>query len=149
MTKPLPSQERLEECFLYDGSHLVNRIARGSKAPVGRTFGAVDKNGYIAGFVDGQRYYEHRLVWKMQYGSEPSVIDHINEDKTDNRLDNLQVLSSGQNCRKSRKPKASGLPMNVYRYYDRFKVRRMVDGVERHVGIFSTLEEALVARDAL
>jgi hypothetical protein len=35
------------------------------------------------------------------------VVDHINEDKTDNRVENLQVITNRENCSKSRLGKGS------------------------------------------
>jgi len=44
----------------------------------------------------------HRFVY--EYFNEPipdrMTIDHINEDKLDNRLENLRVLSNAENCRR-------------------------------------------------
>ena len=47
----------------------------------------------------------HRMKWAWFYGEagEGYVVDHINEDKQDNRLENLQLLTPSQNLEKSRK----------------------------------------------
>jgi len=47
----------------------------------------------------------HRIIWISANGVLPNgyVIDHINNDKTDNRLCNLQLLTSAQNSLKARK----------------------------------------------
>ena len=49
--------------------------------------------------------YVHRFVWECFNGIIPGdkVIDHINDDKEDNRLCNLQLLTQQDNCRKSAK----------------------------------------------
>ena len=39
----------------------------------------------------------HRMAWALAYGRWPSQIDHINGDKTDNRLCNLREVSSIEN----------------------------------------------------
>ena len=76
----------------------------------------------------GKTYSVHRLVAygfglisKLKYTGEQ--IDHINEVKNDNRLNNLQVLSNSENVRKSKGGNLS-LPKgvsyiksrNLYRY---------------------------------
>ena len=68
-------------------------------------------NGYMRCKVrkhgqSGQKGYEvHRFVWECFNGIIPegNVIDHINKNKEDNRLCNLQILIQQQNCKKSAK----------------------------------------------
>lgn len=54
--------------------------------------------------LDGKNYLEHRLVWAWHYGEVPRyrVIDHINNIRTDNRIENLQPLTFKQNVRKKK-----------------------------------------------
>ena len=49
-------------------------------------------------------YSQHRFVYEVFKGKIPSnfEIDHINENKTDNRIKNLQLLTHQQNVEKSR-----------------------------------------------
>ena len=54
----------------------------------------------------GQKAYQaHRFVWECFNGVIPegNVIDHINKNKEDNRLCNLQLVTQQQNCKKSAK----------------------------------------------
>lgn len=48
--------------------------------------------------------YVHRIVWAWYHGATTPglVIDHINNNKSDNRLENLQELTSGENAWKDR-----------------------------------------------
>ena len=52
-----------------------------------------------------KRYYVHRFVFECFNGLIPEgkVIDHINDDRKDNRLCNLQLLTPQENCKKSAK----------------------------------------------
>ena len=60
-------------------------------------------SGYkqIRMLVDGKRYhlYSHRAIWSYFCGDIPSglVINHINGNKSDNRLDNLEVVTHKEN----------------------------------------------------
>ena len=50
-------------------------------------------------------YQVHRFIWECFNNVIPEgkVIDHINNDKEDNRLCNLQLVTHQQNCKKSAK----------------------------------------------
>ena len=47
----------------------------------------------------GKRYYVHRLVWIAFNGTIPEdlQVNHINEIKSDNRLDNLNLMTAKEN----------------------------------------------------
>lgn len=49
--------------------------------------------GYPIVNLHGKTYTQHRIVWEMHNGPIPSelTVDHINRDKTDNRLENLRL----------------------------------------------------------
>lgn len=67
--------------------------------------------GYLCCYVrrhgqSGQkRYCVHRFIWECFNGVIPDnkVIDHINKDKQDNRLCNLQLMTQQENCKKAAK----------------------------------------------
>ena len=62
------------------------------------------QTGYLAVhlFKDGKgkMYKVHRLVWEAFNGPIPEgmQINHLNEDKTDNRLENLSLTTPKENC---------------------------------------------------
>ena len=59
-----------------------------------------DSGGYLQIIIRKKRYSVHRLVWEMFNGSIPEGLDvnHIDEDKTNNRLDNLNLMTRKENC---------------------------------------------------
>ena len=55
--------------------------------------------GYMQVNLGQRTYYAHRIVWEAFNGPIPAglQINHINEDKTDNRLDNLNLMTPKEN----------------------------------------------------
>ena len=66
--------------------------------------GSFDKDGYLILKIKGVQYKGHRLAWANYYGKEPlKGIDHINRNKSDNRIVNLRDVSQGTNVRNTKK----------------------------------------------
>lgn len=68
---------------------------------VGRQAGALNASGYIWVWISGHRYAAHRVIWLMVTGNLPSypefVIDHINGNTVDNRIENLRCVKAREN----------------------------------------------------
>lgn len=65
----------------------------------GQIAGKVNRQGYVIVQVDGQAYKGHRIAWAMYHGAWPEgVIDHINRQKADNKIQNLRDVSQAENC---------------------------------------------------
>src|SRR5205085_9675180 len=89
MAKADLTAQRLRELLHYDPQ--TGSFTRRSD---GRVLGCKSKHlGYWIVGVSGGQYYAHRLAWFYTHGRWPEGhIDHINCDKTDNRLENLREV---------------------------------------------------------
>ena len=80
-----------------------DRIDAGGRKLKGKllSFGKSGDYLTVALYKDGQRktYLAHRLVWSAFNGPIPErmTVNHINEDKTDNRLENLNLMTQAAN----------------------------------------------------
>jgi hypothetical protein len=87
----------------------------------------------------------HQLRWFMEYGCLPQdkIIDHIDRNGDNNRIENLRLTTHSQNNRNRVLTKKSGLPQGVYNSWNgKYKSSVCVHGVVYYIGVFSTPEEA-------
>ena len=112
--------------------------------------GWVAHNGYYYVQYLGKQVLAHRLALFLTEGEWlPEDVDHINGNRTDNRLANLRKVSRSQNLCNRSKNLNKELPKNVYRRGDRFIVKMKIKGVTTHFGYYDDLELAtLVAEEA-
>ena len=68
--------------------------------------GSYDKDGYLIIKIKQKQYKAHRLVYLLFNGKLPNgEIDHINRDKTDNRIENFRVTDRrGNILNRDKKP---------------------------------------------
>ena len=66
------------------------------RAPAGS--GSVSTQGYRVRWRDKKLCLEHRLVWEAIHGPIPEAhsIHHLNGDRLDNRIENLELLSASE-----------------------------------------------------
>lgn len=102
---------------------------------------------YVRISIHKNDFLAHRLVWLMTHGSWPSnQIDHINNDGFDNRLVNLREANQSENPRncKIRRSNTVGFK-GVSFHTGKWVAGIRIDGRRRHLGRFSTPEDAHAA----
>lgn len=68
-------------------------------------------SGYLRVSIYGVSYKAHRLAWLHHYGEWPSnTIDHINGNRTDNRIANLRDVPHAENQLNLKRHRAGNAP---------------------------------------
>lgn len=104
-------------------------------------------NGYRKITIKGRTFYAHRLIWTYHYGTIPPtrLLDHVNQDRCDNRIENLRLVDDTQNGANKRKQRnnTSGFT-GVWYHKQRNKWTADVWSYRKkhYLGLFSTAEEA-------
>ena len=140
--------------FLYRGGRSqVSMASAFNKQFSGKpAFDADTSHGYKNGSFLGRRIYAHQVVWFLASGEWPSnVIDHINGDKCDNRIENLRHCTQSINSRNAAMP-ATNTSGDVGVCWDKHKRKwraaAMVNQKTIFLGNFATKDEAVAARQA-
>lgn len=116
-----------------------------------RELGTRHSKGYVNIKLAGCSVLAHRLAWFIAYGNAPRQLDHINRDKTDNRLANLREATPSQNqCNRGLQSNnasgCSGVARN--RQDTAWQAYIKVGGKRHHLGTFKDLAAAIDVRKA-
>lgn len=148
------TQTRLKELLDYDPETgvFIRKQSRGGKAMKGVAVGNYCGGGYLKVSINRKNEYLHRLAWLATHGTWPEgVIDHINGVKDDNRLVNLRDVtrSANQHNTRARTNSTVGCPgVSWSTSACKWRVRLTVERKEIHLGVFSSLTDAIAARHA-
>lgn len=87
----------VNELLVYDNGKLYRKIA----GKLRKVNNPKDQKRYAQVWLQDKLYYAHRIVWAMfNNGCSPNlVIDHINRDPHDNRIENLRLVEVSDNNR--------------------------------------------------
>ena len=107
----------------------------------------LDPHGYKCGRLFDKQIKAHRAIWALAFGEWPEAIDHLNGDRSDNRLFNLKRASVTENNRnmKRRKDNLSGV-VGVCWDADRKKWLATISG--KSLGRFDDFASAVAVRSA-
>jgi len=114
----------------------------------GDVAGSKNAIGYLQLMVCNKKYSAHRIAWLISYGEWPDVIDHINGDRSDNRIKNLRNTDMTGNARNKciQKNNKSGYKGVSFDKINKKWVAYIIgDGKHINLGRFSNVEDAAYA----
>lgn len=142
------THDRLLEVLRYepDTGLFWWKIKTSNRCNVKKPAGSIN-NGYVLITVDGIRYRAHRLAWVyINKKWPPDFIDHINGNRTDNRIANLREVdckTNNENLRESRSNNKTGyLGVSYFKPMKKYRASIQASGKLKHLGYFDDPEEA-------
>jgi hypothetical protein len=143
-----PAEAR--ELFDYDpeSGELTWKIRAARCVTVGARAGSLKRDGYVQVTFRKKCFQAHRVAWAVVHGVWPgNDIDHINGERSDNRLANLRVVTPEENMQNQRRAhrsnKSSGLlGVHFYARTGRWKATIWSRGQNQFLGYFSSAAEA-------
>lgn len=147
-----PSEQFFFQNYTLDASERI--VPKVPNSGFWRPWKAGTKNGYQMIEVEhggkNIRAKEHRIKFLLAHGYAPKIIDHIDENKLNNALSNLQEVEHSANVYKSR-PRVRG--SSIYRGVSwnkqtkRFRASIYVKGHMHYLGSFECEVLAAMAYD--
>lgn len=111
----------------------------GPKMQKGNIAGSFNPLGYKQVSINNAKYSIHRLIYIYHNGDIPNdlVIDHIDRDTTNNRIENLRLVTKEENAQNT-------LPTGAvfHKSLGKWLARIQVNGDVKYLGSFITKEEA-------
>ncbi len=141
------TQARLKELISYDPeTGLMHWRASRSGVKAGSPAGNLTR-GYLQLTVDGVATVVHRFAWLYVYGEWPKHnIDHIDGNRSNNRISNLRDVPQQINTQNSKGPRTNNksgfLGVCFDKHRNLYKAEITLDGRNRYLGRFKTPEEA-------
>lgn len=98
-------------------------------------------------------YREHIIIWaycNKMFPASGEYIDHINGDASDNRIDNLRIVTHAENHRNRsmQQNNTSGFTGVSINRAGNWRARVKINGKEFSLGTYNTITEAAKAREA-
>ena len=145
------NQAKLKELLHYDpNSGVFTWLEKRGNVNIGDIAGSISGRGYWYIQINYETHQAHRLAWLYHNGAWPSdQIDHINRNRTDNRIENLRCVSCKENNRNKSKNKRNSSGINGvhwWAYRGRWRATIKHNGKAKYIGCFVDINDAAEAR---
>jgi len=141
------TQEYLKSILNYnlDTGIFTWKVNKSQRTKIGDFAGWLS-DGYIRIEINKKQYYAHRLAWLYINGETPkNLIDHIDGNKSNNKIYNLREATYQKNSENYKTPKTnkSGVKnVSWYKKLNKWVVSISIKNIKKTVGYFDDLELA-------
>jgi hypothetical protein len=141
------------DVFVYNEGQLFWKVPYGSRK-MGVPVGYLTNWGYLTVQYQYKNYMVSTIIWEMFHGPVPQDlrVDHSNQNKLDNRIENLRLLTHAENImnqRKSHNPKSSKFKGVCWdKGHGKWRATIRLGGRNKFLGLYADETEAAEAYDA-
>jgi len=130
------TKENLQKIFEYRDGDLYWKP---SKA------GTIDGSGYYQTGIQGKYFKNHRLIFLMHHGYLPALIDHIDGNRLNNKIENLRPATRSQNSFNSMRSKSNKTGIKGVSFREdtkKYRARLYANKKAYELGQFEKIEDA-------
>ena len=150
-------QDDLKEFFTFDSKTgtLYRKKGADDRKPKKILAHSVEKTD--DGYVRHRTYYKKKhwptshIILCLASGlivPEGKVVDHIDGDSTNNRLENLRIVSGNENARNNKRFRSHKTPgVAFHTRHNVFRAYIKIDGQQIHLGSFKQESDAILRRN--
>ena len=139
--------EVAQSFFDYVDGSLVWKKSWG-KIKAGTQVVSVSNRGYVVVQLNRKRYLAHRIIWLLVYGKMPIMVDHIDGNKQNNRIENLREVDNTLNHWNERRRstnKSGHKGVWWHKQSKRWEAACRANGKQVTIGRFERIEDAVEA----
>lgn len=112
-------------------------------------FTHVGNHGYKVGNFLNTVLLAHRVIYAMHCNHwDFEIVDHIDGDRLNNKIDNLRQCTNAENIRNQGKHKGKTLPKGVAAHQGKYIAQITKNYKSHYLGVFDTVPEAVSAYNA-
>jgi hypothetical protein len=152
MAEQIITQEYLNSIFEYKNGSLYWKVSKAKKIRIGDIAGCITNKRYLRTIINGKLYLNHRLIFLMHHGYLPKMIDHINGNSLDNKIENLRECNQQQNNynQKLNANNLSGIKgVSWHKKQKKWIVQLQVNGKKCFFGYYKDIDYAKFIADSM
>lgn len=136
-------------CYILTNKNVKVYLDEKHWQKINRNKWYIDKNGYVYSRINYKNQRIHRFIVENIEKKELSknqVIDHINHNRLDNRIENLRIVSSSENNHNRKKREnTSSKYIGISLEKNRWRAKIIFQKQKIEIGSFETEKEAALA----
>ena len=135
----------LNELFRYENGKLIWNVQSNNRVKIGQNAGSKKCGRYERVGINGKLYSTHRLIFLFHHGFLPKVIDHIDGNTRNNKIENLREATANQNLANSKinKNNKSGVKgVSFVKTSKKWLAKIVVNKKYIYLGTYDDLNEA-------